>query len=77
MVVFVRERQAAEEINEVNNRCSRADEALLRRTIFEVSEKLSDESVRLIDLLKLLDLREDLKEDRSAPLKAGWVRCRS
>jgi hypothetical protein len=60
----------------VNNRCSREDEALLRRTIFEVGEKLSDESVRLTDLLKLLDLREDLKEDGPAPFKAGWVRCR-
>lgn len=58
----------------MNNRCSRDLEALLRRTIFDSGEKLAEE-LRLTDVLRLLELSEELEEDQGVPLKAGWVRC--
>jgi hypothetical protein len=57
----------------VDNRQDPTEEDLVSGTIQEIAVRLLPDELKLTDYLRLLQLTDEIEEDETTQLKAGWV----
>ncbi len=57
----------------MDNRQDPTEEDLVSGTIQEIAVRLLPDELKLTDYLRLLQLTDEIEEDETTQLKAGWV----